>query len=87
MRTTLTIDEDLAGLLQRRARELDRPFREIVNTALRRGLAETGATAVDAPQVRLRPHDFGNSRPGVDTDRFNQMLDELEAEDYLKKQS
>lgn len=84
MRTTLTIDDDLAGILQRRARELDKPFREVVNTALRRGLAETRAT-VEAPRIVVRAHDFGGTRPGIDTDRFNQLLDEMDAEDFLSK--
>lgn len=87
MRTTLTLDDDLAGLLQRRARELDKPFREIVNTTLRRGLAgpQTGADAGTVPQVTVKPHDFGSTRAGVDSDRFNQLLDELDAEDFLKR--
>lgn len=84
MRTTLTIDDDLAGLLQRRARELDMSFREVVNTALRRGLAGE-EPRVDKPPITVRPHDFGSTRPGVDTDRFNQLLDDLAAEDFLRK--
>lgn len=84
MRTTLTIDDDLAGLLNRRARELGRPFKEIVNAALRRGLVETSADS-NSPQVTVRPHDFGRTRSGIDTDRFNQLLDELETEDFLRK--
>ena len=60
MRTTLTIDDDLAGILRRRARELGKPFKELVNSALRKGLAEN----LDPSQktVVVRPHDFGNIR-------------------------
>jgi hypothetical protein len=83
MRTTLTIDEDLAGILNRKARELDKPFKELVNTALRQGLAENLASSVLC--VSVRPHDFGATRPGIDTDRFNQIVDELAVEDYLRK--
>ncbi|MCF7675493.1 MAG: hypothetical protein K9N23_10650 [Akkermansiaceae bacterium] len=83
MRTTLTIDDDLAGILKRKARELDKPFKELVNTALRKGLA---ASLVDVPQcIAVRPHDFGNTRPGIASDGFNQLMDELEVEDYLRK--
>lgn len=83
MRATLTIDDDLAGILKRKARELDKPFKELVNTALRKGLA---ANLVDVPQcIAVRPHDFGNTRPGIDSDSFNQLMDELELEDYLRK--
>ncbi len=85
VRTTLTIDDDLAGILKRRARELDKPFKEIVNMALRKGLTES--TSEPQPQVVVRPHDFGASRPGLDLDRLNQLVDELEVEDYLKDEA
>jgi hypothetical protein len=79
----LTIDDDLAGILRRKARELDKPFKELVNSALRKGLAEN----LPAPQhkVRVRPHDFGASKAGLDMGRLNQLVDELEVEDYLRK--
>ncbi|TAG08945.1 MAG: antitoxin [Verrucomicrobia bacterium] len=83
MRTTLTIDDDLAGILKRKAREMDKPFKELVNTALRRGLAEN---LTDHPSaVVVRPHDFGASQTGLDLGRLNQIVDELEVEDYLRK--
>jgi hypothetical protein len=84
VRTTLTIDDDLAGILRRKARELDKPFKELVNTALRKGLAETLETKKH--RVVVRPHDFGAS-PGLDMDRLNQLVDELEVEDHLRKVS
>jgi len=82
MRTTLTIDDDLAGILRRRSRELGKPFKEIVNTALRQGLSENLEGTKHT--VVVRPHDFG-CRPGTDLDRLNQLVDELEVEDYLRK--
>jgi hypothetical protein len=83
MRTTLTIDDDLAGILRRKSRELEKPFKELVNTALRKGLAENLTEKKHA--VVVRPHDFGSSRAGLDMDRLNQLVDELEVEDYLRK--
>jgi len=83
MRTTLTIDDDLAGILRRRAREMDKPFKELVNTALRRGLAED--FPAPAPKVSVRPHDFGAVQAGLDLGRLNQLVDELEVNDYLGK--
>jgi len=82
MRTTLTIDDDLAGILRRRARELDRPFKVVINAALRKGLADELESS--RQPVVVRPHDFGASR-GLDFDRLNQLVDELEVEDYLRK--
>lgn len=82
MRTTLTLDDDLAGILQRRSRELDKSFKEIVNLTLRKGLA---TDLQETPRaISVRPHDFGLSA-GIDLDRLNQLVDELEVEDYLRK--
>ena len=38
MRTTLTLDDDLAMMLKQKAEETGRPFRDVVNDAIRRGL-------------------------------------------------
>jgi hypothetical protein len=84
MRTTLTIDDDLAGLLKRRARELGLPFKEVVNRALRTGLGEQ-AKSRRQPPPRTIPHAFG-FRPGIDLDKLNQLADELEAESYAANQ-
>jgi hypothetical protein len=83
MRTTLTIDDDLAGLLKRRARELDIPFKEVVNRTIRAGLS-TMVTTERQPVPRTIPHSFG-FRPGVDLDKLGQLADELEAEAYAEK--
>ena len=80
MRTTLTLDDDLAGLLKRRAQELGVPFKEALNRTLRAGLGE----AAKAPRTRVPktvPHSFG-FRPGIDLDKLGQLADELEAEAY-----
>jgi hypothetical protein len=82
MRTTLTIDDDLAGILQRRARDLGKPFKDVVNSTLRKGLLENAH--LPPHKVSVRPHDFGSS-PGIDLDRLNQLVDELEVQDYQRK--
>ena len=84
MRTTLTLDDDLAGILQRRSRKLGKSFKEIVNTTLRQGL--TADFKSTNHTVTVRPHDFGAS-PGIDLDRLNQLADELETEEYVKNAS
>ena len=82
IRTTSTIKDDLAGILRQKARTLDMPFKEVVNSALRKGLA---VEMEASPQrVVVKPHDFGASR-GIDPDRMNQLSDELEVKDYLRK--
>ena len=85
MRTTLTLDDDLAGLLKQRARELGVPFKEAVNRAIRTGLGDAAqARPHSAPKVI--PHSFG-FRARVDLDKIGQLTDELEAEVYARSQS
>jgi hypothetical protein len=83
MRTTLTLDDDLAGLLKQRARELDIPFKEAVNRTIRTGLGET-VTARPHPAPKTISHSFG-FRPGIDADKLGQLADELEAESFVEK--
>ena len=84
MRTTLTIDDDLAGLLKRRAREFGLPFKEVVNRTLRAGLGEQ-AKPRRGTAPRTVPHAF-EFRPGIDLDKLGQLIDELEAETYAEGQ-
>ncbi|MGQ0652200.1 MAG: antitoxin [Betaproteobacteria bacterium] len=80
MRTTLTLDDDLAGLLKRRALELGVPFKEAVNRTIRAGLGEAARPRRGSAPKTI-PHSFG-FRPGVDLDKLDQLADELEAESY-----
>ena len=75
MRTTLTLDDDLAEALKEQARLTDRPFKAVVNETLRRGLSPASAEVETGYEVR--PHDSG-FRPGVDPLRLNQLNDSLE---------
>lgn len=78
MRTTLTLEDDLASLLQARARQQGISFKEMVNRAVRSGLGtEVESPRADAPKTI--PHSFG-FRPGIDLDKLNQLVDELEAD-------
>ena len=79
MRTTLTLDDDLAAALKEQARRADQPFKQVVNDVLRRGLSPVLAEA--EPGYEVRPHDSG-FRPGVDPLRLNQLNDSLEADEF-----
>lgn len=78
MRTTLTIDDDLAAILERERVRKGVSLKEVVNSLLRRGLELEQLTPV-RPVVVTRPHDYG-FKPGVDLDKLNQLVDELEVE-------
>ena len=76
MRTTLTIDDQLAISLKDAAHRSGRPFKQLVNEALRKGLH-----ALDHPEVhlyRLSTASLGNVRPGIDLDKALSLADGLE---------
>lgn len=59
MRTTLTLDDDVAAQLQQlRARE-DKPFKQLVNEALRAGLAQRSEPETRPQGPFTRPVDLG----------------------------
>ena len=84
MRTTLTLDDDLADALKERARLLDKPFKQVVNDTLRRGLSPS-AVPEDRPVFVVKPNHSG-LRPGIDPLKLNQLYDQLETEDFLREQ-
>ena len=84
MRTTLTIDDDLAGILKKRAGQRGHSFKEVVNDVLRAGIAAGGAPGPKRKPIKVIARSLG-LKPGYDPDKLNQLVDELEVEDYLRK--
>lgn len=81
MRTTLTLDPDVAKLVEDAMHRERRPMKQVVNDALRRALRP--APARRRP-YRVKPH-VTTLRPGFDWTRLNQLADELEDEAILEK--
>jgi len=77
MRTTLTLDDDIAAVLKERAVEQGISFKALVNRVIRQGLGPSRSRPGKPPKTI--PHHFG-FRPGVDLDRMNQLADQLEVE-------
>ena len=75
MRTTLTLEDDLAAALRERSRTLGLSFKQVVNQTIRQGLGQPAAGPGGPPITR--PHRFG-FRPGIDLDKLNHLVDELE---------
>jgi hypothetical protein len=74
VRTTLTLDEDIAAKLKDETRRSGRPFRDIVNETLRRGLLTRKAkpaVPISLPRFAL------GLRDGIDLDNAERVLDEL----------
>ncbi|MEM7481474.1 MAG: DUF2191 domain-containing protein [Acidobacteriota bacterium] len=84
MRTTLTLDDDLARRLKDTARLTGKTFKEVVNATLRRGFGRGELPAATLPPFKIGKKARG-LRPGIDPLKFNQLVDELAVEDFLEK--
>jgi hypothetical protein len=79
MRTTLTLDDDVAAKLQELAERRRTSFKQTVNEVLRRGLA---AQERRRPRAPVRIVTFRSAfRAGVDPLKLNQLNDDLEVDD------
>lgn len=80
MRTTLTLDKDVAARLEQTAKRRRLPFKTLVNEALRAGLS-----ALDTPATsevfRTRGFDLGPSLVGS-LDDVTGVLARIEGEDH-----
>ncbi|PYQ96389.1 MAG: antitoxin [Acidobacteria bacterium] len=83
MRTTLTLEPEIAARLKSEVRRTGRPLKTVVNEALRRGLGLMGKPSRRV-RFEVRPHAFG-FRPGIDLERLNQLADELDTEEAARK--
>jgi hypothetical protein len=79
----LTLDPDVAKLIEEEAHRQRKPIKQIVNEALRRGLAPQ-VQARPRKRFRVRSHKTG-LRAGIDAASFNQLADELEDEAVVSK--
>ena len=79
MRTTLTLDPDVADRLRALARERRLPFKQVVNAVLRRGLGEG-----PGEPFRIEARALG-LRPGIDLDQALELAARLEDDETLRK--
>jgi len=79
MRTTLTLDPDVAERLEQAIQRDGRGLKATVNEALRIGL---GLAERPSEPARFKIRAFVDGlQPGLEPDKMNQLLDELEATD------
>ena len=87
MRTTLTLDDDVAAALARRRAERGTGLRQEVNELLRAGLEATSRPAPDAGE----PYELPTFDPGraliADHRALKDMLDEEDVERALRRRS
>ena len=80
MRTTLTLDPDVAAKAKKGAARLRKPFKEVINAALRVGLDEILSPPA-AKSYRTKPRPLGLRR-GFSYDNISEMIAAAEGEDH-----
>ena len=76
MRTTLSVDDDVAAQLKVEGRLSGRPFREIVNETLRAVWRSGIMARRQAFKITIR--DLGDLKPGLSLDSVAELIEQLE---------
>lgn len=74
-RTTLTLEDDVAERLAEESRRTGKPFKDVVNQAIRAGLDRPSRSDLPPFKVKARPMGL---RPGLDLDDIEGLLDQVE---------
>lgn len=76
MRTTLTLDENVAAKLKELSRTSGAPFRRVVNEVLRRGLVAPQRMTPEEPfVVHARPL---RKKAGIQLDNIGELLEQID---------
>ena len=82
MRTTLTLDPDVSEKIRQETSSGKTSLKKLINEKLRIGFGITPRKK--SPKFIVKPH-ASDYYPGIDPMKFNQLLDDMEAEEFLKK--
>lgn len=77
MRTTLTLDDDVAAKLKSETRRTGKAFRDVVNDTLRRGLASRHPPRSHQP-FKIEARDLGELKPGLSLDNVADLVERVE---------
>ena len=79
MRTTLTLDDDVAAKLKAEVRRSGNSFKQVVNDVLRRELNKPAEKKL--PPFKVKARDLG-LRPGYSYDNVWELIEQIEGPDY-----
>lgn len=79
----MTLEPDVARLIEEAAAEQRKPVKQVVNEALRRGLLRREPVR-SRRRFQVQPHRTA-LLPGIDAESLNQLADELEDEALAAK--
>lgn len=80
VRTTISLDRDVAQRLKKATAKSGRPFKHVVNEALRAGLHLLERPAA-ARSFKVKALNLG-LRPGINLDNIGELLAQVEGEDH-----
>ena len=83
MRTTLTLDDDVAAFVEEQSHVQNKPVEQMVNETLRLGITQS-TKPVDTHEFHVKPNNSGFVE-GIDTVRLNKVLGDLDVEEFLAK--
>jgi hypothetical protein len=75
IRTTLTLDEDLARTLRDEARRTGQAFRDVVNASLRRGLQRGGGPAAPLAEPPAHSLGLGPEAAAISANKLNDLIE------------
>ncbi len=84
MRTTVTLEPDVAAKLKEYAHRRRASFKAALNELLRRGLAAQEGAVTAKRRFKVEAH-AGGFKPGVDAAKLNQLVDQLESDDFVRR--
>ena len=76
MRTTLTLDDDIAAAIEHRRRDRNHSLKQEINELIRVGLLHVDEKPATIPRFRVQPLDVGELL--IDIDDVNAALDRAE---------
>ncbi len=76
IRTTITLDDDVAAKLKSEVRRSGAPFKQVVNEMLRRGLNQPPEKK-SLPPFKVKARPLGEY-PGLDYDNIGKLLEQAE---------
>jgi hypothetical protein len=82
MRTTLSLDDDVIQRARTMAQQLNKPFRFVINEALRSGLTNFEKARAKRRPYKTKPVLSSPLQPGVSIDNISEVLAQIEGEDY-----
>jgi hypothetical protein len=82
VRTTLTIDPDVAERLKQELADGQKTMKQVVNERLRVGFGFERSKTREPYKVKAHNSPY---RPGIDRTKLNQIADEVEVEAVLSK--